>query len=256
MTPTNPLIRTLRYMATVVALPAVVVAAWWIAAAALASSVFPTPLAAVQGLIADFGREEYRDAIVATVGQFALALVLAVILGGVLGFVLGFSKFWASVFELPLAALYAVPKVALYPIFIIVFGIAWQSGVAFAYVHGVIPMALLVMTATAALDKGLLLLADSLVLSWPARMTKVIIPALLPPLVTAIRTTFGLTMLGLLLAGMISAPYGLGHELVLNITNVRVDRTAGQLIFIIALAVIPGLLLLGLERRVTRRYAG
>jgi len=53
---------------------------------------------------------------------------------------------------------------------------------------------------------------------------------------------------------MISATSGLGHELVLNIANVRVDRITGQVLLIVVIAVIPGLLLRSLETKVTSRY--
>jgi ABC-type nitrate/sulfonate/bicarbonate transport system permease component len=88
----------------------------------------------------------------------------------------------------------------------------------------------------------------------PPASRKIIIPALLPGLVTALRVAFGLTLLGLLLAGMISATNGLGHELVLNIANVRVNRILGQLMLIIVIAVVPGFLLRALEVHVTSKY--
>ena len=94
----------------------------------------------------------------------------------------------------------------------------------------------------------------SLALLAPPASRKIIIPALLPGLVTALRVAFGLTLLGLLLAGMISATNGLGHELVLNIANVRVNRILGQLMLIIVIAVVPGFLLRALEVHVTSKY--
>lgn len=94
----------------------------------------------------------------------------------------------------------------------------------------------------------------SLALLAPPASRKIIIPALLPGLVTALRVAFGLTLLGLLLAGIISATNGLGHELVLNIANVRVNRILGQLMLIIVIAVVPGFLLRALEVHVTSKY--
>ena len=112
------------------------------------------------------------------------------------------------------------------------------------------------MAATQAMDGKLLKLADALVMSWHARLRFILIPALLPSIVTALRMAFGLTLLGLILAEMFSAESGLGRELVSNIANVRVDRIAGQVVFITVIAVIPGFALRWLEHRVTRRYKG
>lgn len=246
--------RPLPALANLLILPIVLILVWWVVAVVLDSAVFPNPLQAVQGLMVDFGREQYRESIGTTLGLLVIGLVAAAVLGVLVGFALGLSKFWAGVFATPISALYSVPLVTLYPIFLIFLGIGVESRVVFAFFHSFFPMALLVMAATASIDRNFLKLADVLVLPWHAKLRKILIPALLPTLVTALRVAFGLTLLGLLLAGMISATSGLGHELVLNIANVRVGRISGQLLFIVVIAVIPGLLLRWLETRVTSRY--
>jgi NitT/TauT family transport system permease protein len=235
-------------------LPAVVVALWAAASVLLDSSVFPGPLEAVQGLADDLGDPGFRASALATVRSGALAWLLAAVVGALGGFLLGLSPFWTRVLESPLFALYSVPKVTLYPVFLLFLGIGDVSRVSFAFFHGVFPMALLVMAATASLDRTYLKLADALVLPWHVRLRSIVLPALLPSVVTALRIAFGLTLLGLVLGEMFSSDVGLGHELVKNITNVRVDRIVGQVLLIVAIAVIPGLALRWAERRVTRRY--
>jgi ABC-type nitrate/sulfonate/bicarbonate transport system permease component len=112
------------------------------------------------------------------------------------------------------------------------------------------------MGATRKIDRNLLRLGDSLALNRWALLRKIIIPALIPTLATAARLAFGLTVIGLLLAGMISGTSGLGYELVSNIANVRMSRITGQVVFIIVLAIVPGFLLRYVEQRLTRRYSG
>src|SRR5690606_16209308 len=106
---------------------------------------------------------------------------------------------------------------------------------------------------TAGMDRNLLKLGDALKLPWYLKLTKIIIPALVPTLVSGARIALGLTMIGLILAGMVSATSGLGHELVNNIANARVARITGQIIFIVILAVVPGLFLRWLEQRMAYR---
>jgi len=246
--------RLLTSLMNLSVLPIVIALIWWAAAEILHSPVFPNPWQAIQGLLIDFGRPTYVANIGVTLTLLLIGLVAATVLGALVGFALGMSRFWAAVFATPISAVYAVPLVTLYPIFLIFLGIGVESRVVFAFFHSFFPMALLVMAATASIDKNYLKLANVLVLPWHTRLRKILIPALLPALVTALRVAFGLTLLGLLLAGMISATTGLGHELVLNIANVRVDRISGQLLLIIVIAVIPGLFLRWLETRVTGRY--
>lgn len=236
----------------VLALPAVVVVIWAIVAAAVNNIVFPGPLEAIRGLVVDLGREGYRASILTTVKLLLLSWAISVVAGALIGFGLGLSAFWSKVFATPMFALYCVPLVTLYPVFILFLGIDERVRVVFAIAHALPPMALLVMGATVGIDRNLLKLADALSLPWYSKLSKIIVPALVPALASGARIALGLTMIGLILAGMVSASSGLGFELVSNIANARVARITGQIIFIVILAVIPGLILRWLEQRVSR----
>lgn len=240
----------------VLVLPVLLAAGWAMTAAAVNSVVFPGPLESLASLSEDLARPGYQESIWATIRLLVAGWLLAVVVGTLAGFALGLSSFWSSVFSTPLFALYSIPKVTIYPVFLLFLGIGDASRLTFAFFHGVFPIALMVMAATQAMDRKLLKLADVLVMSWFDRLRFILIPALLPSIVTALRIAFGLTLLGLILAEMFSAESGLGRELVSNIANVRVDRIAGQVVFITVIAVVPGFALRWLESRVTRRYKG
>lgn len=240
----------------VLVLPVTLFLLWALTAAVVDSVVFPGPLESLASLGEDLARPGYQESIWTTLQLLAAGWLLAVVVGTLAGFALGLSSFWSSVFSTPLFALYSIPKVTLYPVFLLFLGIGDASRLTFAFFHGVFPIALMVMAATQAMDRKLLKLADVLVIPWYDRLRLILVPALLPSIVTALRIAFGLTLLGLILAEMFSAESGLGRELVSNIANVRVDRIAGQVVFIAILAVIPGFALRWLETRVTRRYKG
>jgi NitT/TauT family transport system permease protein len=240
----------------VLVLPLALVLLWAVTATVVDSVVFPGPLESLASLAEDLVRPGYQESIWSTLQLLVAGWLLAVVIGTLVGFALGLSSFWSSVFSTPLFALYSIPKVTIYPVFLLLLGIGDASRLTFAFFHGVFPIALMVMAATQAMDRKLLKLADVLVMSWYARLRLILVPALLPSIVTALRIAFGLTLLGLILAEMFSAQSGLGRELVSNVANVRVDRIAGQVVFITVLAVVPGFGLRWLEGRVTRRYKG
>src|SRR5580704_11829279 len=54
---------------------------------------------------------------------FFLALLLAVLLGLIIGFLLGVHRFSSEVFEPVLVAFYSIPKITLYPIILLAFGL-------------------------------------------------------------------------------------------------------------------------------------
>lgn len=251
--PRTHAVGVLRGVLGLLVVPAVLVIVWAIVAAALDSLVFPGPVQAVTGLMEDLQRPAYRESMVTSIRLLAISWVIAVIAGAAVGFVLGQSQFWSKVFQTPLFALYSIPKVTLYPIFLLLLGLGEPSRIVFAFLHGVFPVALLVMGATATLDRKLVRLGDALELSRWQRVTKIVLPALLPTVLVAMRISFGLTFLGLVLAEMFSAEIGLGRELVNNVANVRVEQIAGQVLFIGLLALGPVLAMLAIERRVKAR---
>ena len=246
---------TISSVGWIAVIPVLLFIAWWVAAAVLQSAVFPGPFESLSYLFQDLGNSEYQAAAFSTIRLLVVGWILAVVVGTLLGFALGLSDFWSSVFSTPLFALYSIPKVTLYPVFLLFLGIGDASLLAFAFFHGVFPIALMVMGATQSMDTMYLKLSDALVLSWVQKLRYVLIPALLPAIVTSLRVAFGLTLLGLILGEMFAAPTGLGRELVSNVENVQVDRIAGQVVFIAFIAVIPGFALRWLEKRVTSRYA-
>ena len=54
---------------------------------------------------------------------FGVALLLAIAIGLSIGFTLGLNRFASEVFEPMLVALYSIPKITLYPILLLMFGL-------------------------------------------------------------------------------------------------------------------------------------
>src|SRR5215813_10631568 len=78
---------------------------------------------------------------------FAAALTIAVTLGLVIGFALGLHRLSGDAMEPMLVALYSIPKITLYPIILLAFGIGISAKIAFGAIHGVIPVALFTLSA-------------------------------------------------------------------------------------------------------------
>lgn len=249
----HPVVRLLQGAGRLLVVPVVLVLAWALTAVLVDSLVFPGPWEAAQGLARDLERPEFLSSVGTTVRLLLVSWLAAALVGGLLGFALGQSPFWAKVFQTPLFAFYSIPKVTLYPVVLLLLGLGETSRITFAFLHGVFPMALLVMGATASMDRKLVRLADALQLSWFQRVRRIMLPALMPTVLMALRISFGLTFLGLVLAEMFSADVGLGRELVNNVAQVRVDRIAGQVVLIALIALGPVLALLGIESRVRAR---
>ena len=82
-----------------------------------------------------------------TLRAFVAALAIAVSVGLVTGFWLGFHRLSGDVFEPMLVALYSIPKITLYPIVLLAFGLGMPAKIAFGAIHGIIPVAIFTINA-------------------------------------------------------------------------------------------------------------
>lgn len=233
---------------------AFVVACWWIVASALDSTVVPTPAASIEGLRADLGKQRFQTSIGDTVRVLLLSYVAAAAVGAIVGTLLGVRAFWSRA-TLPLVyALNSVPKVTLFPIFLLLLGLGDLSRGAFAFACGVLPMLIIAAEAAHGVSRTHLKLAASLRVGEIQVMRKIVWPSTLPAVATGLRLSFGFTFLGLIVAEMFAGSSGLGQELLRNLSIGRMENIAGEVILVAAIALVPTLVLSWAERWIARRY--
>lgn len=231
----------------------VIVAAWWISAEGLDSAVFPTPVESIVTLGDELADSGFRESVGTTILNLAIAYALVVVVGGVLGVLVGLSGFWSRTLSPLIFSLNSIPKIVLYPIFLLFLGLGALSQISFAFFQGLLPMFLIMLEGSAAVNRLHLKLAASLQMSYAALLRKIVVPQLVPTLLTAMRVSFGLTFVGLILAEMFSGTKGLGYELLRNVTQVRMANILGEVLLITVLALIPTVLLKYVEVRVKAR---
>jgi NitT/TauT family transport system permease protein len=186
---------------------------------------------------------------------FFFALLLAVLFGLVIGFLLGAHRFSSEVFEPVLVAFYSIPKITLYPIILLAFGLGLPAKIAFGTIHGIVPVAIFTMAAVRNLNP--ILLKTARVLRLPPRelVGSVLLPAALPEIFTGIRIGFSLTLIGTLLGEMFGSQRGLGYLLMtaIGLQNVQLIMAVTLLIVLFAAAVSTLLIVVdhGLHRRVS-----
>jgi NitT/TauT family transport system permease protein len=181
----------------------------------------------------------------ATVTAFLEALAISSVLGVLTGLVLGLRRFAGDVMEPVLAGLYSVPKVTLYPMILLIFGLGMGAKVAFGVIHGVIPITLFTLNAVKTLNPGLLRTARAFRLDQMQTIRFVLAPAVLPEMVTGLRVGSSLTLLGVLIGEMFASQRGLGF-LIVNLHNVR--QTTSIILIVVVSAIAMNVLLLRLER--------
>ncbi|QRE75026.1 ABC transporter permease [Methylobacterium aquaticum] len=214
-----------------------------------------SPLAAfrhLSGLLASAGFWSHAGA---TLTAFAGALVISALLGIGLGLILGLRRFAGEVAEPILAGLYSIPKVTLYPVILLVFGLGLGAKVAFGVIHGVIPITLFTLTAMKGINPVLIRTARAMRLSQAATIRTILAPAVLPEIVTGLRVGFSLTLLGVLVGEMFASQKGLGFLIVNGISLHNVQQTTAVILMLVIVAVAANGVLLWLDRRFIHRAA-
>ncbi len=188
----------------------------------------------------------------ATMLAFVYALAISAVAGIGLGLLLGVRRFAGDVAEPILASLYAVPKVTLYPVMLLVFGLGLSAKVAFGVIHGVVPVVLFTLAAVKSIPPVLLRSARAMRLRPMQVATMVLAPAVMPEIVTGLRVGFALTMLGVLIGEMFASQRGLGFLIVNGINSHNIPMTTSVTFLVVVFAVAANGALLALDRRVHR----
>jgi NitT/TauT family transport system permease protein len=184
---------------------------------------------------------------------FAMALALAVAGGLAIGLILGLNRLASDVFEPMLVAVYSIPKITLYPILLLAFGLGMSAKVAFGTIHGIIPIALFTINGVRNVKPVLLKSARTLGLSRAATIREVVLPAALPEIVTGLRVGFSLTIIGCLLGEMFASQRGLGFLLMNAIGLHNVDLIMALTFGLVVFAATAGVILLAIDRRLHHR---
>jgi NitT/TauT family transport system permease protein len=183
---------------------------------------------------------------------FAYAWCIAIGVGLVGGLLLGASRLAGEVAEPLLMALYSVPKVTLYPIVLLLFGIGIDAKIAFGAMHGVLPVALLAMNAIRHLPPVHRRTASVLRLSRVQTIATVLLPAALPEIATGVRMGTALTLLGVMIGELFASQRGLGFLLMTAIEGADVPRILGVVLVVTVFALLINAAMMAIERKLAR----
>lgn len=226
------------------------IALWALFALLLGDDSLPGPATTAATLLDGFQRGWLPRATLTTLSEVLPAFGIAAVAGLTVGTALGLSRFWGDVFEPLILGVYAVPKVTLYPIFLLIFKVGAASKIAFGMFHGVFPVEIIAQSAVANIRPVYLKVARSLSLTPMQTALYVVVPALVPALVVGLRLAFSLTFIGVVLGEIFASRGGLGFLLSAADQTFDVKRVNAVIVVLATLGVGVNLFFNLLERRV------
>ncbi len=190
-----------------------------------------------------------------TFAALAYALAIAILGGVTIGLLLGLHRLSGEVAEPILVSLYSLPKITLYPLILLVFGLGMPAKVAFGAIHGIIPVAIFTLGAVRTIAPVYFRTARVMRLSTRQVVTGIVLPAAVPELVSGLRVGFALTLLGVLIGEMFASQRGLGYLVMNAIGTLDVPTMMAVVLLLALVAVMVSAVLLHLDRRLHHRIA-
>lgn len=228
---------------TGVALPRFVAAALLLGAwQALALSgllfrdVVPPLQSLFTGLIGVLASADFYANLLVTSGELLAALVVGGLSGLAVGLCLGGSPFASAAFERWLDYLGPTPKIILFPVLILMFGVGVESKMAMGAVSCFFPIAISVAAGVRQVSPVLLRVGRSFRARLDQRLLKIYLPAMVAPLLNGARLGFGVALIGVLLAETKLSKQGLGFMVMDAYQRFDMPRMYGLLIVSVGIA--------------------
>jgi NitT/TauT family transport system permease protein len=238
--------RTLLARSCTVLIGVIFLLAWQYASASgYVNQVFySTPVDIVQRLFDDiagakvYGHTIY-DQIWITLQAILVGYVIGAVGGVLLGFGVGRSRLLTRALERYILAFYAIPKISIAPLFILIFGIGLSSKIAIVVMEAFFILFYNTLQGVISINEEFVQVAKVMGASRSVVLRKILLPACLPSIFTGLRLAVPYAVIGAVLGEYIASNKGIGW-LVLYSGSV-VDAT-GLFVAIVLLLLITWLL--------------
>lgn len=146
--------------------------------------------------------------------ETVIGFLLGTVLGTIIAIILWWSEFISKVAEPYLVILNSLPKIALGPIFIVWIGAGPVAIIAMTLAISLIVTILEVLNGFLAIDKEKIKLVQTFGGTKLQVMSKVILPASLPTIISALKINVGLSWVGVIVGEFLVSKAGLGYLIV------------------------------------------
>ncbi|MCA1961288.1 MAG: ABC transporter permease [Desulfomonile sp.] len=195
-------------------------------------AVFPSPLEAAAGMWELIKEGTLLKHSVASLFRVTLGFYLAVIFGLPLGILLGWWKTGQAITNSLIQFLRPISPLAWIPLAVLWFGIGDKPAVFLIFLSSFFPLVVATITAVNGIRSIYFQVAANFNFSAFETATKIIIPAILPPIMPALRISVGIAWLVVVAAEMIAVKSGLGFLILDSRNALRMDYVMDAMIAI------------------------
>ena len=190
--------------------------------------------------------------IIVTVWETFIGFVLGTLGGILIATMLWWSEFLAKMSAPYLVVLNAVPKVALGPILIVWMGNGQPAIIAMALLISIIVSIISMLDAFLSVDVNRIKLMKTFGATKTQILTKVILPASLPNMISALKVNVGLSWVGVIMGEFLVSKAGLGYLIVYGSQVFNLDMVMTSVIILAIAAALMYVCVASFEKRMLK----
>lgn len=184
--------------------------------------------------------------------EFAVGLVLATVVGLPTSIVAGWYTRAGWLLQPLVAALYAAPTIALFPLIIIFVGIGFWDKVLLVFISGFLQIFIATSAGIRATERKWVRLARSFRASQRKLFWSIVLPSALPYILLGLRLAVGRCVVNVVVAEMLAAEAGVGYMIAYYGNTFKVAEVFVALVTVVATGVILNQLLSMVEQHLGR----
>jgi ABC-type nitrate/sulfonate/bicarbonate transport system permease component len=216
----------------------------------LFQDVVPSLFLVARALIATLLDPGFYPHVWRTGAEVGIGFAIGAVLGATTGVVFGMSRFLAGMFNPWVEYLAPAPKIVLLPILFLMFGVGMGSKIAMAALSAFFPLAIATYAGMRQIPVVYTRVAHVFNATPMQMVTKVYIPSLIAPVMTGLRLSLGVAIVGTLLAEVKMSNLGLGHLIIQHYNYLRMPEMYAVLLLTFSIAVAANALMGWLADRI------
>ncbi|MDE2570950.1 MAG: ABC transporter permease [bacterium] len=217
---------------------------WAVRAHVLDARFFPAPSSVAGAAVALAKSGELWNDLRVTLVRLFLGFLTGAIPGVALGLAMGLSRWVRAVTSPLIAALYPIPKIAVLPLIILIFGLGDSSKIVIVAIGVFFIMAINTSAGVLQIERIYLDVAKAYGIRGLAFVHRVLLPGALPSLLTGAKVSLGIALILVVAAEFLAAKDGLGYLIWNGWQTLQVEQMYVGLVIV---AVLGYVVTIGLE---------
>lgn len=210
--------------------------------------VFPSLLTIASALGEVLTTPEFYYHLAVSTQEVAISFALAAVIGITFGTLLGTSEFVAEAVEPLIYYFSTIPKIVLYPLFLVALGVGFESKIAMGFFSAIFPITVNTLTGALNVREDLIKVARVFEASPREIFENVYLPATITHIVNGLRLGIGVAIIGVLLGELAASQAGIGNRIHFYFSNLQTAKMYAVLIIVFAASLGLNLGLLRLQQ--------